>query len=244
MKRIDGQLNHEGEHRIIYYGYANLPINLNYKEIHNNKEMLKIKISKAVFVNDFFNIDLTNNTYKYYPDITDMTTYSVFTIPENIYNPINDLLTIMNNQTPNLQWGYNSTTHKITVTNLTLTTSLIDAKFYYLLGFNNLTSTHTFNANIATILPKPINLNSIDFIQVKSTFDINNMYNGKYSNLFTVIPITGDYNESCYYQNYEDKGYTFCNQDALANFTLDFHDQDNNQVTFQSPILVELTVVH
>lgn len=164
---------------------------------YSNQDML-IKLHSFTFTNTIYNINDSNNNFNYSFNSPGLGAFFNVRVTNGNYS-IDDLITNLNFRcTGDLNFSFNSTTLKITITSLRENANFrlmeVDKSIYKVLGFNENISETLYNSITS---PNIINLNtntSLNIILDNIKFQCNSVKNQQF-NIFENIPIISSFGE-------------------------------------------------
>ena len=210
----------------------------------NSDEECHIFLSQAEIPYSFYCIssDLNNNTLIYDTDGT-------LTFPNQNYTPT-ELLSIMNSDTDFnaiFTTTYNRFTNKITITNTSVETSIINwtsSNINKVLGFGSKIADDTILADGTTISPDMVNLATVHSIMVHSNLSMANVLSTRSGNSTILQKISIDVNAyNIIYLNSDDyRTNTITQQPIIDRITMKLTDQNNNLLNLNN-LNYEMSVI-
>lgn len=210
-----------------------------------SQEHIYISVQSANIPNTFYNININNNTLCYSMNANNIKQYLI--IPIGNYN-INNILTYINANMSNFTLTYNKLYNKLTFQNL----SLLNYKFYPessiygVLGFTNGLIYSSSNGLLQSV--NAVNLNSIQYINVKLNMNTNNLakYNMNDKNIICSIPVNiSPYGVINYKNEHNFRVNTFRNE--ISELIIQFSDQNGNDIDFngvQWSLVLQLDIIN
>ncbi len=196
----------------------------------DSQEHIYLSIQSAIIPNSFYNINKYNNTLIYSMDSNNIK--QSFSLPLGNYN-IKEVVNYFNSNFLGFTTTLDKQTNKLSFQN----TSYLNFKFYSestiynVIGFSNGLIYHSEGGYLAS--RNCINLNSIQYINVKINISTNNItkYNFNDKNIICSIPVNVSPNGVLNYMNGNDfKINTFKNN--ITEIIIGFTDQNGNTIDF------------
>ena len=210
-----------------------------------SQEQIYLSVQSAIIPNTFYNINQYNNKLCYSLDSNNI---KIYLILQNGNYTIKDIVNYLNSNMSNFTISYNRMYNKLTFQNLSSTNFKVypESTIYNVIGLSNGLTYQSVNGLLQSV--NAVNLNSIQYINVKVNINTNNItkYNINDKNIICSIPVNINPYGVINYKNYNNfRVNTYRNE--ITEIIMQFTDQNGNNIDFngvQWSLVLQMDIIN